>query len=92
MLVLFCLMLMTKGMTGVPRGSLIYLMATAVQFGLPLEPIFIIMGIDELMDMPRTAISVLGNCVATTVVAKWENDFHLTPESEPAALAIGVSS
>jgi proton glutamate symport protein len=60
LMVLFSLMLMTKGMTGVPRGSLIYLMATAVQFGLPLEPIFIIIGIDELMDMPRTAVSVLG--------------------------------
>jgi proton glutamate symport protein len=92
LMVLFSLMLMTKGMTGVPRGSLIYLMATAVQFGLPLEPIFIIMGIDELMDMPRTALNVLGNCIATTVVAKWEKDFHLTPESEPAALPAAVSS
>jgi proton glutamate symport protein len=87
LVLLLTLMLMTKGMTGVPRGSLIYLMAASVQFGLPLEPIFIIMGIDELMDMPRTALNVLGNCVATTVVAKWENDFHLTPEGEPAALA-----
>ena len=92
LMLLFSLMLMTKGMTGVPRGSLIYLMAAAVQFGLPLEPIFIIIGIDELMDMPRTAISVLGNCVATTVVAKWENDFQLIPEVEPEALAAGVSS
>jgi proton glutamate symport protein len=92
LMLLLTLMLMSKGMGGIPRGSLIYLMAAAVQFGLPLAPIFIILGIDELMDMPRTALNVLGNCVATTVVSKWENDFHLTPEVEPAALVANVSS
>jgi proton glutamate symport protein len=92
LMLLLTLMLMSKGMGGIPGGSLIYLMAAAVQFGLPLAPIFIILGIDELMDMPRTALNVLGNCVATTVVAKWENDFQLTPESEPAALAVSVNS
>ena len=92
LMLLFTLMLMSKGMAGVPRGSLIYVMAASVQFGLPLEPIFMILGIDELMDMPRTAVNVLGNCVATTVVAKSENDFHLTAETEPAALTATLTS
>jgi proton glutamate symport protein len=85
LMLLFSLMLMSKGMGGIPRGSLIYVMAAAVQFGLPLEPIFIILGIDELMDMPRTALNVFGNCVATTVVAKWEDDFRL---AEPTATSL----
>jgi proton glutamate symport protein len=92
LMLLFTLMIMSKGMAGVPRGSLIYVMAASVQFGLPLEPIFMILGIDELMDMPRTAVNVLGNCVATTVVAKSENDFHLTAETEPAALTATLTS
>jgi proton glutamate symport protein len=92
LLVLFSLMLITKGGTGVPRGSLVWLMAVAAQFGLPMEPIFLILGIDELGDMGRSATNTLGNCLATTVVAKWENDFQLTPETPIAAVtASGVS-
>lgn len=87
-LVLFSLMLITKGGTGVPRGSLVWLIAMAAQFGLPVEPIFLILGIDELMDMGRSATNTLGNCLATTIVAKWENDFQLTPEPQPAAAAV----
>jgi proton glutamate symport protein len=87
LLVLFSLMLITKGGTGVPRGSLVWLMAMAAQFGLPIEPIFLILGIDELMDMGRSATNTLGNCLATTIVAKWENDFELTPEPQPAVAA-----
>jgi len=44
-------------------------------FGLPVEPVFILLGIDQLMDMGRTAVNVLGNCLATVVVARWEGDF-----------------
>jgi proton glutamate symport protein len=51
-------------------------MSTAVYFGLPIEPIFIILGIDELMDMARTSVNVIGNCLATIVVAKWEGEFN----------------
>lgn len=73
-LILLTLMLTTKGIAGVPRASLVILMATATAFGLPVEPIFIILGIDELMDMARTTVNLVGNCLASTVVAKWEGE------------------
>jgi proton glutamate symport protein len=69
------LMLTSKGVAAVPRASLVILLGTAASFGLPVWPIFIILGIDELMDMARTAINVIGNCLATVVVAKWEGEF-----------------
>jgi proton glutamate symport protein len=74
LLIVFTLMLTSKGVAGVPRASLVILMGTAVSFGLPVEPIFIILGIDELMDMARTATNVIGNCLATTVVSRWEGE------------------
>jgi proton glutamate symport protein len=73
---MFTLMLTSKGVAAVPRASLVILLGTAASFGLPTWPIFIILGIDELMDMARTAINVIGNCLATVVVAKWEGEFH----------------
>jgi len=54
-------------------------------FGLPVEPVFILLGIDQLMDMARTSVNVLGNCLATVVVARWEGDFP-TPQTATAAL------
>jgi proton glutamate symport protein len=51
------------------------LLGTAASFGLPTWPIFIILGIDELMDMARTATNVIGNCLATIVIARWEGEF-----------------
>jgi proton glutamate symport protein len=75
MLIVFTLMLTSKGVAGVPRASLVILLGTAANFGLPTMPIFIILGIDELMDMARTSINVVGNCLATTVVARWEGEF-----------------
>ncbi len=68
------LMLSSKGVAGVARASLVILMGTAVSFNLPTEPIFIILGIDALMDMARTGTNLLGNCLATAVVAKWEKE------------------
>jgi proton glutamate symport protein len=72
MLMVFTLMLTSKGVAGVPRASLIILMGTAAQFGLPMYVIFAILGIDELMDMGRTTINVVGNCLASAVIARWE--------------------
>lgn len=69
------LMLTSKGVAGIPRASLVILMGTAASFNLPIEPIFLIIGIDELMDMARTSVNVLGNCLATVVVARWEGEF-----------------
>ena len=75
LLMVFTLMLTSKGVAGVPRASLVILLGTATSFGLPVEPIFIILGIDELMDMARTSTNVLGNCLATVVIARWEGEF-----------------
>jgi Na+/H+-dicarboxylate symporter len=72
LMLMLTLMLTSKGVAGVSRAGLVILMATAGSFGLPTEPIFILLGIDQLMDMARTAVNVLGNCLATVVVAKWE--------------------
>ena len=80
LVMMFTLMLTSKGVAGVPRASLVILLGTATNFGLPVWPIFIILGIDELMDMARTAVNVIGNCLATVVVAKWEGEFTSNPE------------
>lgn len=73
------LMLTTKGVAAVPRASMVVLSATLVAFGLPLEGVVLIMGVDEFMDMARTAVNLLGNCVATAVVSRWEGE-KLKPE------------
>ena len=70
----FALMLTSKGVAGVPRAVLVVLLATAATFHLPTEPIFIILGIDALMDMARTAVNVIGNCLACAVIARWEGE------------------
>jgi proton glutamate symport protein len=74
-LMVFTLMLTSKGVAGVPRATLVILLGTAASFGLPLWPIMAILGIDELMDMARTSVNVIGNCLATVVIAKWEGEF-----------------
>jgi proton glutamate symport protein len=76
LLMMLTLMLTSKGVAGVPRASLVILLATATNFGLPVWPIFIILGIDELMDMARTAVNVIGNCLATVVIAIWEGEWN----------------
>jgi proton glutamate symport protein len=68
-------MLTSKGVAGVPRGALVILLGTVGSFGLPTEPVFMILGIDALLDMLRTSVNVLGNCLATVVVARWEGAF-----------------
>lgn len=75
LLICFTLMLTSKGVAGVSRASLVILLGTAVTFGLPVEPIFIILGIDVLMDMARTCVNVIGNCLATAVIARSEKEF-----------------
>ena len=75
LVMVFTLMLTSKGVAGVPRASLVILLATVASFNLPAWPVFIILGIDALMDMARTAVNVIGNCLATAVVARWEGEF-----------------
>lgn len=69
------LMLASKGVAGVPRGALVVLTGMLTQFGLPLEGAAILLGIDQVLDMGRTGVNVMGNCIATVVVARWEGEF-----------------
>lgn len=75
-IMLATLMLTSKGVAGVPRASLVILLGTLASFALPVEGVILILGVDELMDMARTAINVIGNCLATVVIAKWEGAFR----------------
>ncbi|HET9802870.1 MAG TPA: dicarboxylate/amino acid:cation symporter, partial [Candidatus Acidoferrum sp.] len=70
----FALMLTSKGIAGVPRAVVVVLLATSSLFHLPTEPIFMILGVDTLVDMARTSVNVIGNCLASAVVAKWEGE------------------
>jgi proton glutamate symport protein len=88
LLMVFTLMLTSKGVAGVPRAALVILLGTAASFNLPLEPIFIILGIDELMDMGRTSVNVIGNCLATAVIARWEGEFGKEQPSPAVATAL----
>lgn len=74
--ILLTLMLTSKGVAGVPRASLVILLGTLHSFGLPAEGVILILGVDELMDMARTAVNVIGNCLATVVVGRWEGAFR----------------
>jgi proton glutamate symport protein len=68
------LMITSKGIAAVPRASLVVLSGTLVAFGLPLEGVAVILGVDEFMDMARTMINLVGNCLATAVMARWEGE------------------
>ena len=81
---LLTLMLTSKGVAGVPRASLVILAATLASYGLPLEGVTLILGVDELMDMARTMTNVIGNCLATVVIAKWEGEFVEASDEELA--------
>ena len=84
---LLTLMLTSKGVAGVPRAALVILAGTLASYGLPLEGVTLILGVDELMDMARTMTNVIGNCLATVVIAKWEGDFVEASDADLAAAA-----
>lgn len=75
-MLMLALMLTSKGIAAVPRVSLVVLTATLSSFNLPVAGVAILLGIDQLLDMGRTTVNLIGNCVATTVVARWENSFN----------------
>ncbi|MBL0175512.1 MAG: cation:dicarboxylase symporter family transporter [Ignavibacteria bacterium] len=79
LLMMLTLMLTTKGVAGVPRASLVILAGTLASFQLPVEGVAVILGVDELLDMGRTTINVVGNCLASAVVARWEGELTITP-------------
>jgi proton glutamate symport protein len=87
-LMMLTLMLTSKGVAAVPRASLVILSGALAQFGLPLQGVAVILGVDALMDMARTSINLVGNCLATVVMARWEGVFALASEDTPVADAL----
>jgi len=88
LLMVFTLMLTSKGVAGVPRATLVILLGTIDSFHLPSWPIYIILGVDQLMDMARTTVNVVGNCLATAVIARWEGEFGTEAPSPAVADAM----
>jgi len=84
-LMMLTLMLTSKGVAAVPRASLVILSGALAQFGLPLEGVAVILGVDALMDMARTSINLVGNCLATVVMARWEGEFDKPSADTPIA-------
>jgi proton glutamate symport protein len=76
LMMLLTLLISSKGTAGVARGSLLIVFGAATSFHLPMEPLFLLFAIDQLMDMGRTVVTVLGNCVACVVIARWEGEFQ----------------
>jgi proton glutamate symport protein len=88
LVMMLTLMVTSKGVAAVPRASLVILAGTLASFGLPLEAVAVILGVDELMDMARTTVNLIGNCLATVVMARWEGEFDdnatgVLPGEEP---------
>ncbi len=75
-IIMLALMLTSKGVAGVPRVSLIVLAGTLASFNIPILGVAILLGIDQILDMGRTTVNLIGNCVATVVIARWENEFN----------------
>ena len=82
LMMMFTLMLTTKGIAAVPRASLVILAGTLTTFGLPLEGVALILGVDELMDMARTTVNLVGNCLASAVMARSEGELKLAANEE----------
>jgi proton glutamate symport protein len=76
LMIIGILMVLTKGIAGVPSAVMVVLLATANEIGLPPEGVALLMGIDFFTDMGRTAVNVIGNSLATLVIGKWENSFE----------------
>jgi proton glutamate symport protein len=89
LMMMFTLMLTSKGVAGVPRSMFVILLGAASTFHLPTEPIFVLLGVDTIMDMGRTTVNVVGNCLASAVVARWENVFR-TEQPSPAVLEAAI--
>ncbi len=82
LVIMFALMLTSKGVAGVPRASLIVLAGTLTSFNYPILGVAILLGIDQILDMGRTTVNLIGNCVATVVIARWENCFDYNKMNE----------
>ncbi|HWJ13710.1 MAG TPA: dicarboxylate/amino acid:cation symporter [Gemmatimonadaceae bacterium] len=92
LVMMLTLMLTSKGVAAVPRASLVILSGALAQFNLPLQAVAVILGVDALMDMARTSLNVVGNCLATVVMARWEGEFDKPAASTPVVDAIAGES
>lgn len=81
-IIMLALMLTSKGVAGVPRVSLIVLAGTLASFNIPILGVAILLGIDQILDMGRTTVNLVGNCVATVVIARWEKEFDYDKMAE----------
>ncbi len=84
------LMVTSKGMAGVPRASLLVIAGALTSFNIPVEGLALVLGIDQILDMGRSATNVIGNAVATAVVSKWEGELNINPE--PIAIALAMDN
>ncbi len=91
-LMMLTLLVTSKGVAGVPRASLVVLAGTLSSFGLPLEGVAVILGVDELMDMARTSVNVVGNCLAAAVVGRWEGELGAIGVASPATPHPGAAA
>jgi proton glutamate symport protein len=84
LLMMLTLMVASKGLAGVPRAAIVILAATLASFRLPVEAIGVLLGVDVLMDMARTSVNLVGNCLATVVMARWEGEYDVPASQEGA--------
>ena len=89
LVMMLTLMLTSKGVAGVPRAALVVLIGTLASFNLPVEAVVLILGVDEIMDMARTTVNLVGNCLATVIMARWEGEFD---DAKAEAFTLEVSA
>jgi proton glutamate symport protein len=82
LIIMFALMFTSKGVAGVPRAALVVLAGTLASLNYPLIGVAILLGIDQILDMGRTTVNLVGNCIATIFIAKWENSFDYSQMNE----------
>ncbi|HEU4570597.1 MAG TPA: dicarboxylate/amino acid:cation symporter [Gemmatimonadales bacterium] len=87
LVMMLTLMLTSKGVAAVPRASLVILSGTLASFGLPLEGVAVILGVDAIMDMARTSVNLVGNCLASAVMGRWEDEYTPGSEFDPARVS-----
>jgi proton glutamate symport protein len=87
LLLVLTLMITSKGVAGVPRAAIVILAATVAPFGLPLEGVALVFGVDQLLDMARTTVNLIGNCLASAVMARWEGEYGAAAGSERSEAA-----
>ena len=88
LLLVLTLMITSKGVAGVPRAAVVILAASVTPFGLPLEGVALVFGVDQLLDMARTTVNLIGNCLASAVMARWEGEYRVADTSGQMETAV----